>query len=59
VQASGGSTGTQDDDQGLSRYSGGGAGGTDRQQTDPSVWRPYWSWRLRIATRKFLTASSV
>jgi len=41
AQASGGSAGTQDDDQGLSRYSGGGAGGTDRQQTDPSVWRPY------------------
>lgn len=41
AQAPGGSAGTQEDDQGLSRYSGSGAGGTDRQQTDPSVWRPY------------------
>jgi hypothetical protein len=41
VQGTGGSTVTQEDDHGLSRYSGGGAGSTDRQQTDPSVWRPY------------------
>jgi hypothetical protein len=46
MQASGVGTGTQGDEQGLSRYSGagqqgGGAGSTDRQQTDPSVWRPY------------------
>jgi hypothetical protein len=41
VQAPGGSAATQEDDQGLSRYSSGGAGGSDRQQADPSVWRPY------------------
>lgn len=46
MQGSGVGTGTQNDEQGLSRYSGtgqqgGGAGSTDRQQTDPSVWRPY------------------
>jgi runt-related transcription factor len=41
VQGSGGSAATQEDDHGLSRYSSSGAGSTDRQQTDPSVWRPY------------------
>ncbi|XP_023724417.1 runt-related transcription factor 1-like isoform X2 [Cryptotermes secundus] len=40
-QGSGGSTATQEDDHGLSRYPSGGAGSSDRQQTDPSVWRPY------------------
>jgi hypothetical protein len=46
MHGSGVGTGTQSDEQGLARYSGtgqqgGGADSTDRQQTDPSVWRPY------------------